>query len=117
MYTRNERAAGNTHYNLRKMVVLAWTSITSFSAAPLRIAIWIGFLGMLSMLMMSGYVLLGWLSGDVYPGWTSIMLVLLFLGSLQLLSLGILGEYVSKLYSESQRRPLYILKESGEEQN
>jgi glycosyltransferase involved in cell wall biosynthesis len=116
-YTRNERAAGKTHYNLRKMVVLAWTSITSFSAAPLRIAIWIGFVGILSMLIISGYVLVGWLSGEVYPGWTSLMLVVLFLGSLQLLSLGILGEYVSKLYSESQRRPLYILKEPIEDQN
>jgi glycosyltransferase involved in cell wall biosynthesis len=116
-YTRNDRAAGKTHYNLKKMVVLAWTSVTSFSAAPLRIAIWIGFVGIFSMLIISGYILVGWLSGDVYPGWTSIMLVVLFLGSLQLLSLGILGEYVSKLYSESQRRPLYILKEPIEDQN
>ena len=116
-YTRSERAAGKTHYNLRKMFALAWTSVTSFSAAPLRIAIWIGFVGIFIMFMISAYVLAGWLNGDVYQGWTSLMLVVLFLGSLQLLSLGILGEYVSKLYSESQRRPPYILKESVEDQN
>ena len=116
-YTRDERAAGKTHYNLRKMVALAWTSVTSFSATPLRIAIWIGFVGIFSMFIISGYVFFGWLSGEVYPGWTSLMLVVLFLGSFQLLSLGFLGEYVSKLYSESQRRPLYILNEPVENQN
>jgi dolichol-phosphate mannosyltransferase len=113
-YPRNERAAGETHYNLRKMVILAWTSITSFSAAPLRVAIWIGFSGIISLAMVSLYVLLGWSSGNVYPGWTSLMLVTVFMGSLQLLSLGILGEYISKLYAQSQERPLYILKEPND---
>lgn len=108
-YRREARFAGQTKYPLRKMLRLAVDAITSFSILPLRIAshlgVAFGLLGIVSMI----YVLASWLSGKVVPGWTSVVSLVLILGSLQLLVLGIFGEYLGRIYLESKQRPLFII--------
>ena len=106
-YPRHQRKAGETHYKFTNMVGLAIHSITSFTAAPLRIATWCGIAGVTVLLIGTVYVSIGWLTGNVSPGWSSIMFAVLFLGSMQLISLGILGEYIAKIFTEVQGRPIY----------
>ncbi|HEY0536662.1 MAG TPA: glycosyltransferase family 2 protein [Actinoplanes sp.] len=108
-YVREERAAGSTKYPLRKMIMLAVDSITNFSAAPLRLATWLGVSGMVlcAILVVSGLVV--WVRGAVVPGWSSLFLAVLFLGAIQLLCLGLLGEYVGRLYTAVQNRPAYFI--------
>ncbi len=110
-YQRHARFAGTTHYPLRKMVLLAIDAMTSFSIVPLRLAshlgLLFGFIGLLTL----GYTIISWLSGNVLPGWTSIAAIVLVLGSVQLLMLGIFGEYLGRMYMETKRRPLYLVNE------
>ncbi|MGB9376443.1 MAG: glycosyltransferase family 2 protein [Mycobacteriales bacterium] len=110
-YTRSARAAGTTKYPMSKMVRLATDSITSFTAAPLRLATWFGAGGFAICLLLSVVAVLAALFGQTVPGWASLTVSLLFLGAIQLLCLGLLGEYVGRLYSEMQRRPLYFVAE------
>jgi polyisoprenyl-phosphate glycosyltransferase len=108
-YDRDERLAGETHYPLHRMVRLAFDAITGFSIQPLRAASLFGMtvgLAGLAMLMRSLYV---WFTHETVPGWTSLITVVLLLGSVQLLFLGVLGEYVGRLFMESKRRPLFII--------
>ncbi|MFD0850351.1 glycosyltransferase family 2 protein [Sphingosinicella xenopeptidilytica] len=110
-YSRAERFAGTTNYPLSKMIRLAFDAITAFSISPLRIASHVGIiLGLLFMLFLGG-VLYSWANGDVVPGWTSIVTIVLLVGSIQLITLGIMGEYVGRTYMESKRRPLFIVDE------
>jgi polyisoprenyl-phosphate glycosyltransferase len=111
-YERHERFAGESKYPLKKMLSFAWEGITSFSTAPLRLITVIGLLsGVFSFLVLS-WVLLVRLFGDsAIPGWASILIPLLFVGSIQLVCLGIIGEYLAKLYSEVKRRPKYHISE------
>jgi dolichol-phosphate mannosyltransferase len=113
-YTRDERVAGKTHYSTRKMLTLAITSITSFSTFPLRVSTYFGFLGLLIFLLGLIYVLYGYSTGNTSPGWASIILVVLFMGATQLISIGILGRYVANLYTEAQGRPIYLLSDEDE---
>jgi dolichol-phosphate mannosyltransferase len=110
-YKRDMRYSGVTHYPFRKMLVLAIDAVTSFSVAPLRLASHLGFgfgiLGIATLL----YTVTGWAVGLALPGWTSLASITLILGSVQLLMLGIFGEYLGRMYIESKRRPLYIVKE------
>lgn len=110
-YERSARFAGETKYPLRLMLRLALNAITSFSTVPLRLATLIAVLmagfGMLFVL----YVLVQWSLGNTIPGWSSVMIVLLTAGSAQLLTIGILGEYIGRLYMQSKRRPSYIVQE------
>ncbi|HCT81697.1 MAG TPA: glycosyltransferase [Micromonosporaceae bacterium] len=108
-YTREERAAGRTKYPLSKMVRLAADSVTNFSAAPLRLATWLG-LGsfVLCLLMLLGSVI-AYVAGHTVPGWTSLLVAIMFLGAVQLLCLGLLGEYVGRIYSAIQGRPSYFI--------
>lgn len=108
-YPRNKRLSGNTHYPLNKMLALAVNSVLSFSATPLRLVSLSGLIGLILCLIATIYVLYGWFAGNVTPGWVSIMLGLIFFGSLQLLSLGLLGEYILRIFNESQNRPIYEL--------
>lgn len=111
-YNRAERFAGTTKYPLAKMVRFATDGILSFSAQPLRLATWMGVLSGFLALLGIVYVLVMRLFTSVWvPGWTAIMIALLFLGAVQLLSLGILGEYIGRIYSETKNRPLYIVRE------
>jgi polyisoprenyl-phosphate glycosyltransferase len=108
-YVRAERAAGSTKYNLTKMLRLAFDSVTAFSAAPLRLATWLGLLGgLLSSVFVIGALLVK-LSGQSIPGWTSTILAVSVIGAIQLLCLGLLGEYVARLFQASQRRPQFLV--------
>jgi polyisoprenyl-phosphate glycosyltransferase len=108
-YVRAERAAGTTKYNLTKMIRLAFDSVTAFSAAPLRLATWLGLLGgLLSCLFVVGALVIK-LAGRGIPGWTSTVLAVSVIGAIQLLCLGLLGEYVARLFQSSQRRPQFLV--------
>lgn len=109
-YDRNERLAGETKYPLGKMLALAWEGVTSFSPAPLR-AITLFGVGV-SLLSFAGGIWTLWqrlVNGIGVPGWASSLVPIFFLGGIQLLSLGVIGEYVAKTYTESKRRPRYII--------
>jgi hypothetical protein len=108
-YDRRERFTGETKYPLSKMMRLAVDAITGFSIRPLKIASFMGMLfGVLGVVGMV-YTLYGWLANLVLPGWTSVMSIVLILGSAQLFVLGVFGEYLGRLYLESKRRPLFII--------
>ena len=108
-YDRDERFNGETHYPLKKMLSFAIDAITSFSVVPLRLASITGALiSLVSMLAMVA-VLTNYLLGNTVEGWTSLAVLVLFIGGAQLLFLGIIGEYVGRIYTESKRRPLYAV--------
>jgi polyisoprenyl-phosphate glycosyltransferase len=110
-YSREKRFAGHTHYPLRKMILLAIDAMTSFSVAPLRFASYLGLgFGLLGFALLC-FTLVSWALGDVLPGWTSLASIVLILGSVQLLVLGVFGEYLGRMYMESKRRPLFIVNE------
>jgi polyisoprenyl-phosphate glycosyltransferase len=108
-YTRAERAAGRTKYPLAKMVRLAVDSITNFTAAPLRFATWLGLLSFFFCLLMFVYVVVAFALHKTVQGWASVLATVLFLGGVQLLSLGLLGEYLGRLYASAQGRPAYFV--------
>jgi glycosyltransferase involved in cell wall biosynthesis len=108
-YDRDERLVGETHYPLKKMISFAIDAVTSFSIIPLRIASWFGaFISAVSCLGMIG-VAISYLFGNTIAGWSSLAVLILFIGGTQLLVLGIIGEYVGRIYSDNKRRPLYII--------
>ncbi|UUL81766.1 glycosyltransferase family 2 protein [Sphingomonas qomolangmaensis] len=108
-YDRAERHAGETKYPLSKMLSFAFDAVTGFSTAPLRFASHIGlWLFALSFLLMI-YIGIGFFTGSAVQGWTSTMLVTVFLGAVQMFVLGMIGEYLGRLYVESKRRPLYLV--------
>ena len=110
-YDRDARFAGATHYPLRRMIRLALDAVTSFSTVPLRFASHLGFLmGGMGVLAL-GYTLWSWASGNAVPGWTSLAVLILIIGSGQFMVLGIFGEYLGRMYMEAKRRPLYIVNE------
>jgi polyisoprenyl-phosphate glycosyltransferase len=109
VYDRAERHAGDTKYPLAKMVRFAFDAVTGFSTAPLRFASHAGLLLTAATLLTLLYVGWSWLMGDTVQGWTSLMLVVLFLGAMQMFVLGMIGEYLGRLYVESKRRPLYLV--------
>lgn len=109
-YDRKERKAGETKYPLKKMISFAWDGITSFSTVPLRLVTVIGFLVFIASIIMSLYVVGIWLFTDLaQPGWSSTLLPIFFLGGIQLLFLGVIGEYIGKIYKEVKSRPRYIV--------
>ncbi|HSX62356.1 MAG TPA: glycosyltransferase family 2 protein [Tahibacter sp.] len=110
-YVRAERFAGVTKYPLRRMLRLAVDAITGFSVVPLRISIWaaLGCFGVALAVM--AYALVSWLFFDVVRGWASLTVLLALFAGVQLACLGILGEYVGRMFMESKRRPLYIVRE------
>ncbi|WP_052134180.1 glycosyltransferase family 2 protein [Sphingomonas sp. 37zxx] len=108
-YDRAERHAGETKYPLSKMLSFAFDAVTGFSTAPLRFASHIGmWLFALSFLLLI-YIGIGFFTGSAVQGWTSMMLVTVFLGAVQMFVLGMIGEYLGRLYVESKRRPLYLV--------
>ena len=111
-YRRAPRAAGETKYLLNKMLHFGADGILSFSLVPLRIAIWLGFLASTFALLGIVYALSLRLFTDVWvTGWTLLFIAMLFLGGVQLIVIGVLGEYVGRIYGEAKRRPLYLVKE------
>jgi glycosyltransferase involved in cell wall biosynthesis len=110
-YDRKERMAGVTKYPFRKMVSLALEGITSFSTVPLRIITFTGFLVFIICLFLMGYVLIAYIQGKTIAGWVSTVLPFYFLGGIQILCIGVLGEYLGKIYKEVKRRPRFIIDE------
>ncbi|HGJ63843.1 TPA: glycosyltransferase [bacterium] len=110
-YHRPERSAGKAKMSFWKLMKLAFDAIFSFSKIPIRIALIIGIIGILISAVGIGIVIYKKLTGDAITGWTSTMLSIYFLGSVQLFFLGILGEYVFRIYKETQNRPVYVVKE------
>lgn len=111
-YARAERSAGVTKYSPRKMLSFAVDGITAFSVAPLRLIFWLGLVTALLSFLASAWAFLAWSVGGVtIPGWTSIVLPMTLLGGVQLISLGILGEYLARIYTETKHRPHYFVQE------
>lgn len=109
LYDRDERFAGTTKYPLKKMIRFAVDAITGFSIQPLRFASQIGLLlaGLGALLI--AYTLIGWFSGATVAGWTSLMAVVVVLGSVQMFVLGFIGEYLGRLYMQAKQRPLFFV--------
>ena len=110
-YRRGPRLAGESKYPLRKMLAFAWNGITSFSTFPLQLISFFGFLFALGSLAGVFIVILAKLSGNTIPGWTSLAVIMFFLGGIQMLALGVLGSYVGKIYEQVKRRPRFIIQE------
>ncbi len=108
-YDRAERHAGETKYPLGKMVRFALDAVTGFSTAPLRFASHVGLALTGASLLLFVYIAIGFVSGSAVQGWTSTMLVVVLLGAVQMFVLGMIGEYLGRLYVESKRRPLYLV--------
>ena len=108
-YERNERFAGVSKYPLKKMLAFAGDGITSFSIKPLRMILAIGVLVMVISIGIMIYALVRWMQGAVVEGWTFLAISIWFIGGLQMISLGVIGEYVGKVYNESKHRPRYII--------
>ncbi|WP_371481029.1 glycosyltransferase family 2 protein [Kitasatospora sp. NBC_00315] len=109
VYVREERVAGSTHYPLSKMLRLAIDSITNFSATPLRLATWLGLLSFVVCVVLAVYTTVEFVVGSTVPGWSSLFIGMLFIGSVQLICVGLLGEYVGRIYSAVQARPSYFV--------
>jgi dolichol-phosphate mannosyltransferase len=110
-YDRQERFAGATKYPFGKMVRFALDALTGFSSAPLKLASHVGLaLSALSLLLVL-YIAYAWIAGQSIQGWTSLMLVVVVLGAVQMFVLALMGEYIGRLYNEAKRRPLYIVQE------
>ncbi len=110
-YERDERFAGETKYPLRKMLRFALDAITGFSISPLRLSVYFSVLFALIAFVMGGYVVFSWTYMNTVPGWASIALLVSLLGAVQLISFGIMGEYVGRTYMESKKRPIYLVDE------
>ena len=110
-YHRQAREAGVTKYPLGKMLKFAFDGITSFSTAPLKVATWTGYLAALAAVLYLLSVFVQRAMGITVEGWATIMVAMLFLGSVQLICLGILGEYLGRVFTEVKPRPMYVIEE------
>jgi dolichol-phosphate mannosyltransferase len=110
-YERDQRFAGVTKYPLRKMIKFAFDGITSFSTAPLRLATWLGYFASAAAFLYLISVFVQAALGVTVEGWATIMVGMLFLGGVQLVCLGILGEYLGRIFTEVKPRPVYIVQE------
>src|SRR5438105_2436052 len=110
-YDRQERFAGETKYPLRKMMRFAFDALTGFSSAPLKLASHAGLWLSAGSVLLVLYIAYAWLSGRSIQGWTSLMLVVVILGAIQMFVLALMGEYIGRLYNEAKRRPLYIVQD------
>jgi len=112
LYRRDARFAGESKYPLWKMVRFASDGILSFSIAPLRLAIWVGFsASLIALLVMAWAIYSRLFTNHWVTGWTTLMISVLFVGGVQLICLGIIGEYIGRIYGEAKGRPLYIIEE------
>jgi dolichol-phosphate mannosyltransferase len=110
-YDRDERFAGETKYPFSKMMRFAVDALTGFSSAPLKLASFAGFALSIGSVLLLLYIAYAWLAGRSIPGWTSLMLVVVILGAVQMFVLALMGEYIGRLYNEAKGRPLYIVEE------
>ncbi len=114
-YERNERLAGRSHYPLKKMLALAFDGITSLSVKPIRIITGLGVIISVISFLLILYALIAWIAGRAVAGWASTLIAVALIGGIQLISLGVIGEYVGKIFLETKRRPRYIISERTEE--
>ena len=110
-YERSERLAGESKYPLKKMLALAWEGITSLSTKPIKLITRLGLIIFLVSIIMLIYTLIRYFAGDTQTGWASLAVSIWAIGGLQLLAIGIIGEYIGKIYLETKRRPRYIVEE------
>ena len=116
-YERKERFAGSSKYPLKKMLNFAWDGITSFSTKPLRLICVLGFLILFISIIIMVYSLIRKLTGNTVSGWTFLSISIWFIGGLQMISIGIIGEYIGKMYNETKARPRYIISENLNEKD
>jgi hypothetical protein len=109
-YDRAPRAAGTTKWNYSRLWTLSLEGITSFTTVPLRVATWLGLGTAAAALLYGGWVVMkAMLFGDPVPGYPSLMTVVLLLGGVQLITLGVIGEYLGRIFNETKGRPLYVV--------
>ncbi len=108
-YVRDPRLAGETNYPFSKMIALAFDAITGFSTRPLRLAAYMAVMFGLLAVLVAIYAVFRWTTGSTVAGWTSLFLIVLVLGAVQLATMAIIGEYVGRMFVEVKRRPLYFL--------
>jgi glycosyltransferase involved in cell wall biosynthesis len=114
LYTPDKRIAGQTKWNFGQLFNFAIDGITSFTTAPLRISSILGFIvSFIAFLFIVGVVIKTLIYGEAVDGYPSMMAVILFLGGIQLLSLGVIGEYIGRIFTEVKHRPLYLIQESN----
>ncbi|MBQ7919366.1 MAG: glycosyltransferase family 2 protein [Lachnospiraceae bacterium] len=106
-YDRKERVAGESKYPLKKMIALAFNGISSFSVKPITMILGLGVFIILCSVLAAVYALISFFSGHVVPGWTSLILSIWFLGGLELIAIGMVGQYIGKIYMEVKQRPRY----------
>ena len=110
-YEEPSRYSGKSKYSVKKMLRLGSDGIFSFSSKPLRLSFYTGFLIFLTGIVYAVYAIVNFIRGETIPGWTSTILVILLIGGFQLLSLGIIGEYIARIFNESKSRPAYFIKD------
>lgn len=106
-YDRKERVAGESKYPFKKMLALAFNGISSFSVKPISLILGVGILIILVSVLAAVYALISYFTGHVVPGWTSLILSIWFLGGIQLIAIGLVGQYIGKIYMEVKGRPRY----------
>ncbi|MEG1886961.1 MAG: glycosyltransferase family 2 protein [Oscillospiraceae bacterium] len=110
-YERSKRTAGESKYPLKKMISFAFDGITSFSIKPISIITGLGFLIIVLSILAFIYTMISYITGHAVAGWSSLILSIWFLGGVQLLSIGLVGQYIGKIYIEAKHRPRYIIEE------
>lgn len=115
IYNRLERTAGETKYPLSKMLLFAWNGITSFSTFPMRLVLYFGVFNFLIAMVIVAYIFFSFIIGHTVPGWTSTMLPLTFFSGSNMMALGLIGEYIGKIYEEVKGRPRYIIEKTVNE--
>lgn len=116
-YERKERFAGESKYPLRKMLNFAVDGITSFSIKPIRLITSLGFIMLIVAIIALIYSLISKLTGNIVPGWTSLIFSIWIIGAIEMVSIGIVGEYIGKIYMETKGRPKFIIREILERDN
>jgi len=112
-YKRLEREAGETKYPLKKMLTFAWNGVTSFSVMPMRFVLWFGAISFVLSAILAIYVLYTKFAGVTTAGWTSTLLMMAFFNGSNMLAIGLIGEYIGKIYEEVKARPRYIVEKSS----
>lgn len=110
-YKRLERQAGESKYPLGKMVLFAWNGITSFSTFPMRLVLYFGAFNFMISLSILAYIFVSYLFGKTVPGWTSTVVPMTFFSGSNMMAIGLIGEYIGKIYEEVKARPRYIIEE------
>lgn len=111
-YKRLERVAGETKYPLNKMVLFAWNGITSFSTFPMRLVLYFGIANFILSLGIMTYILVSYILGMTVAGWTSTLLPMTFFSGFNMIAVGLIGEYIGKIYEEVKARPRYIIEKT-----